>query len=99
MGAVNPNEVVDIVVRFAVFCGRYMYHCHVLEHEDHDTRASRSEANRLVERASTRGRQFGSDTPIAARHRNRTGFSGRSVLVAQSRDLLLSGVDPLPRPS
>jgi spore coat protein A len=33
---VNPNEVVDIVVRFEVFCGRYMYHCHILEHEDHD---------------------------------------------------------------
>jgi FtsP/CotA-like multicopper oxidase with cupredoxin domain len=33
---VNPNEVVDIVVRFDVFCGRYMYHCHILEHEDHD---------------------------------------------------------------
>ena len=33
---VNPKEVVDIVVRFEVFCGRYMYHCHILEHEDHD---------------------------------------------------------------
>jgi o-aminophenol oxidase len=33
---VNPNEVVDIVVRFEVFCGRYMYHCHILEHEDGD---------------------------------------------------------------
>jgi spore coat protein A len=33
---VNPNEVVDIVVRFAIFSGRYMYHCHILEHEDHD---------------------------------------------------------------
>jgi o-aminophenol oxidase len=33
---VNPREVVDIVVRFEVFCGRYMYHCHILEHEDHD---------------------------------------------------------------
>jgi spore coat protein A len=33
---VNPNEVVDIVVRFETFCGRYMYHCHILEHEDHD---------------------------------------------------------------
>ncbi len=33
---VNPNEVVDIVVRFDVFCGRYMYHCHILEHEDRD---------------------------------------------------------------
>jgi FtsP/CotA-like multicopper oxidase with cupredoxin domain len=33
---VNANEVVDIVVRFDVFGGRYMYHCHILEHEDHD---------------------------------------------------------------
>jgi spore coat protein A len=33
---VNPNEVVDIAVRFEVFAGRYMYHCHILEHEDHD---------------------------------------------------------------
>ena len=33
---VNPNEVVDIVVLFEVFCGRYMYHCHIIEHEDHD---------------------------------------------------------------
>jgi FtsP/CotA-like multicopper oxidase with cupredoxin domain len=33
---VNANEVVDIVVRFDVFAGRYMYHCHILEHEDRD---------------------------------------------------------------
>jgi o-aminophenol oxidase len=33
---VNPNEVVDIVVRFDVFAGRFMYHCHILEHEDRD---------------------------------------------------------------
>src|SRR6202007_2023259 len=33
---VNPNEVVDIVVKFEVFAGRYMYHCHILEHEDAD---------------------------------------------------------------
>jgi FtsP/CotA-like multicopper oxidase with cupredoxin domain len=33
---VNRNEVVDIVVRFNVFAGRYMYHCHILEHEDRD---------------------------------------------------------------
>jgi FtsP/CotA-like multicopper oxidase with cupredoxin domain len=32
---VNANEVVDIVVRFS-YAGRYMYHCHILEHEDHD---------------------------------------------------------------
>jgi spore coat protein A len=33
---VNPNEVVDIVVRFESYAGRYMYHCHILEHEDRD---------------------------------------------------------------
>jgi o-aminophenol oxidase len=33
---VNPNEVVEIAVRFTNFSGRYMYHCHILEHEDRD---------------------------------------------------------------
>jgi spore coat protein A len=33
---VNPNEIVDIVVRFEDFAGRFMYHCHILEHEDRD---------------------------------------------------------------
>jgi spore coat protein A len=33
---VNAHEVVDILVRFDTFAGRYMYHCHILEHEDHD---------------------------------------------------------------
>jgi FtsP/CotA-like multicopper oxidase with cupredoxin domain len=33
---VNPNEIVEIAVRFNTFSGRYMYHCHILEHEDRD---------------------------------------------------------------
>jgi len=33
---VNPNEVVEIAVCFTTFSGRYMYHCHILEHEDRD---------------------------------------------------------------
>jgi spore coat protein A len=33
---VNPNEIVDIAVRFETYSGRYMYHCHILEHEDRD---------------------------------------------------------------
>ena len=33
---VNPNEIVEIDVRFTKYCGRYMYHCHILEHEDRD---------------------------------------------------------------
>jgi spore coat protein A len=33
---VNPNELVEIAVRFTRYSGRYMYHCHILEHEDRD---------------------------------------------------------------
>jgi spore coat protein A len=33
---VNPNELVEIAVRFTTHSGRYMYHCHILEHEDRD---------------------------------------------------------------
>jgi FtsP/CotA-like multicopper oxidase with cupredoxin domain len=33
---VNPNEIAEIAVRFTTYCGRYMYHCHILEHEDRD---------------------------------------------------------------
>jgi len=33
---VNPNELVEIAVRFTSYSGRYMYHCHILEHEDRD---------------------------------------------------------------
>jgi FtsP/CotA-like multicopper oxidase with cupredoxin domain len=33
---VNPNEIVEIAVRFTSYSGRYMYHGHILEHEDRD---------------------------------------------------------------
>ena len=33
---VNPKEIVEIAVRFTTYAGRYMYHCHILEHEDRD---------------------------------------------------------------
>jgi spore coat protein A len=33
---VNPAELVTIAVRFDGYTGRYVYHCHVLEHEDMD---------------------------------------------------------------
>lgn len=34
--AVNPGEVLTIVTRFEGFTGRYVFHCHMLEHEDND---------------------------------------------------------------
>ena len=33
---VNPKEIVELAVRFETYSGRYMYHCHILEHEDRD---------------------------------------------------------------
>ncbi len=33
---VDPGEVLTIIARFEGYAGRYVYHCHVLEHEDHD---------------------------------------------------------------
>jgi spore coat protein A, manganese oxidase len=33
---VNPHDVLTILVRFEGFAGRYVYHCHMAEHEDND---------------------------------------------------------------
>ena len=33
---VNPNELVEIAVRFNTYSGRYMYHCHILAQDDRD---------------------------------------------------------------
>jgi spore coat protein A len=33
---VHPNEMVRVIARFEDFVGRYPYHCHILEHEDHE---------------------------------------------------------------
>jgi spore coat protein A, manganese oxidase len=32
----NPGEVTRIIVRFGPFIGIYPWHCHILEHEDHE---------------------------------------------------------------
>jgi spore coat protein A, manganese oxidase len=33
---VNPRDVLTILVRFEGYAGRYVFHCHMLEHEDND---------------------------------------------------------------
>lgn len=32
----NPSEIIRVIARFDGFPGRYPYHCHILEHEDHE---------------------------------------------------------------
>jgi hypothetical protein len=33
---VGPNEIVRVIARFENYAGLYAYHCHILEHEDHE---------------------------------------------------------------
>jgi FtsP/CotA-like multicopper oxidase with cupredoxin domain len=33
---VNPGEMFSLAIKFEQHCGRYVYHCHILEHEDHE---------------------------------------------------------------
>ena len=33
---VLPNQMVRVIARFESFTGRFPYHCHILEHEDHE---------------------------------------------------------------
>ncbi len=33
---VSPNDMLTILVRFESYTGRYVFHCHMLEHEDND---------------------------------------------------------------
>ena len=32
----DPGEVTRIIARFSDFTGKYPFHCHILEHEEHD---------------------------------------------------------------
>lgn len=33
---IDPNKMMSIAMQFKGHCGRYMYHCHLLEHEDRE---------------------------------------------------------------
>ncbi|MDH3627230.1 MAG: multicopper oxidase domain-containing protein [Acidobacteriota bacterium] len=33
---VGPGEILRVIARFEDFKGKFAYHCHILEHEDHD---------------------------------------------------------------
>ena len=33
---VNPGEMLSLAITFEQHCGRFLYHCHILEHEDHE---------------------------------------------------------------
>jgi FtsP/CotA-like multicopper oxidase with cupredoxin domain len=31
---VMPGELVKVLMKFTLYAGLYLYHCHILEHED-----------------------------------------------------------------
>lgn len=33
---VSPNEILTLLIKFEGYTGRYVFHCHMLEHEDND---------------------------------------------------------------
>jgi spore coat protein A len=33
---VHPNQITRVIARFEDYQGKYAYHCHILEHEDHE---------------------------------------------------------------
>jgi spore coat protein A len=33
---VHPGEMIGVAIKFSPYAGKYMYHCHILEHEDDD---------------------------------------------------------------
>ena len=35
-GAADPGEITRVIARFEDYTGKYAYHCHILEHEDHE---------------------------------------------------------------
>jgi FtsP/CotA-like multicopper oxidase with cupredoxin domain len=37
---VHPAESVDVLVRFSDYTGKYVFHCHNLEHEDMEMMAN-----------------------------------------------------------
>jgi len=32
----HPNQITRVITRFENYTGRYSYHCHILEHEEHE---------------------------------------------------------------
>lgn len=42
----EPDAVTRIIIRFESYTGRYVWHCHLLEHEDNKMMRPRSSSER-----------------------------------------------------
>lgn len=106
--AVLPGETVSVLARFDGYRGTYVYHCHNLEHEDHDMMAQL----KVVDLARLAGDSRTATAVALARHRFPEGAARLYVATAGDfpdalaaapyalRDgapILLTGADALPR--
>jgi hypothetical protein len=70
---VMPGETVSVIAKFSEYQGVYVYHCHNLEHEDHDMMAQMkvidlprlAGADRVATAAEVSRAAFPSDVPVA----------------------------------
>ena len=82
---VNPNEIVEIAVRFTTYSGRYMYHCHILEHEDRDMmRPFVTMASELMPFTGLRSAHDTSESTSPSRARRARALSSYSRLLDEA---------------
>jgi spore coat protein A len=62
---VRPFEIVRVICRFEDFVGKYAYHCHILEHEEHEMMRQFQvvQPTGVAPEATARGIQLGQSVP------------------------------------
>lgn len=104
---VAPGETVTFTTRFTGFPGTFLYHCHILEHEDHSMMAQirivdvvrRAGSDRYATAATLSAATFPAGVPVAYLASG-TGFAdalgGGPAAAAAGGPVLLTAPDALP---
>ena len=82
---VNPRDVLTILVRFEGYTGRYVFHCHMLEHEDNDMMRPYEVVAADHSRQSKRERALSSEPPTSMELRAEVGLECTSCSPSDSR--------------
>lgn len=74
---VRPFEIVRVICRFEDYTGKYPYHCHILEHEEHEMMRQFQvmQATGVAPEATTRGIQLGQSVPNPTTGVSRIAFA------------------------
>ena len=86
---VGPNEILRVIVRFEDYKGKYAYHCHILEHEDHEMMRQFQTVSAATPRSTRRPRRATTadarSTSTAARRSARSRSTSSSAGPARDR--------------